>query len=455
MPELTSKMRERNGIISIVALGIFALLMIFGIIVQLTTIDAFENVRNSNNYYTARDIADSTMEYLNVVLKDRDAGYNTGDVNCVIENGTATASGTTSSGSVSTAPNPLCTKLATTITGNHKVEIDFTLKGRPTDTEKLKSNGCYWGPSADLKTKCYTVPFPGTGSAGDRCNMYEPDFYAATGASSTVDEDITGVSGLDQVNYSCNWNKLAFGSSLTDRITIPLYYETEDVSGNKIIVNPFNGGGATKFILRFRTPCECGYFDSTGQLTPSTALNCSGGVDPTVCADDKRYDLDDSDNDIVVQWQLNGLCPDAAGTLVECGLVPLGGGDVNTENSIINESFVNGYVSAATSRNIYQTLKGVRTDVDSFDSNDFNNWEQLSSWLARAQKPTLTIFLNAALKSDADRNVPYLEYQLVTDKPIGNPRNKMSVSVTVDGNNFSKTIYSEERKGLVDFAIQN
>ena len=76
--------------------------------------------------------------------------------------------------------------------------------------------------------------------------------------------------------------------------------------------------------------------------------------------------------------------------------------------------------------------------------------------LREYKQPVLSLFLsNKLVDVNGENYVPYLEYQVLTDKPIGNQRIKMNVIVTVDGNSFQKTLYKEEQKPLIDFAIQN
>ena len=52
---------ERKGFISVVALGIFALLSIFSIIVQITIMSTAQTIKSTNNYYAARDLSDSMI----------------------------------------------------------------------------------------------------------------------------------------------------------------------------------------------------------------------------------------------------------------------------------------------------------------------------------------------------------------------------------------------------------
>ncbi len=84
-------MKNQKGFISIIAIGVFALLMIFAISLQMMTIDTLQNLKNGENHDQAQDIADSMMEYLQWKMKSHEAGWNTGKVIC----GFGSYSGTT------------------------------------------------------------------------------------------------------------------------------------------------------------------------------------------------------------------------------------------------------------------------------------------------------------------------------------------------------------------------
>jgi len=85
------------------------------------------------------------------------------------------------------------------------------------------------------------------------------------------------------------------------------------------------------------------------------------------------------------------------------------------------------------------------------------------------KEPKLTLLLSSKLKADnfdtmtstgeADegsiKNPLYLEYQVLTSKPIASPKIKMDVEIDVDGTIFKKTLYKYEEKKLIDFAVQS
>lgn len=441
------KFKSQQGFIAIIAVGVLALLMFFGIIVQQTVMDTYTSVKSVNNYYAASDIAGSAVEYLQFQLNENEAGYNTGEINCRFEDGVLNSDDAASiNGSV-------CSGL-TSLVGSRDVEIIMEIKGRADDdsggttAEKLKTSECRTGAIGNINSNCYIVPFPGTGDSGDRCEMYDPVFDGDVGGSRFIDSQLAaGLTDLDQINYSCNWNKLSFGSSLTDRVAIPLYYDL----GDGTIVNPFVDGDATQFVLRLRTPCKsCGVPNSSGDV-PAWTRECEAGSDPTVCTDDERYVLNEEDgNEIVVQWHLSGECGGE-----ECGLVARALDAEDEDNSALFESFIN---EPEELHNILlkNDAMGIITNLHPETTAQIWGEPVMSNRILETfEKPILTLFLNNALISDLGKNVPYLEYQILTNSPVGNPKSRIEVTVNVDGNVFKKTLSKEEQKPLIDFAVQN
>lgn len=79
MPKKTGK----EGFIAIIALGIFALLMLFGIMVQTTVVNTYASVKDTNNSYQAKDFADSLGGYMMYAMKNHEAGFSTnGKITC-------------------------------------------------------------------------------------------------------------------------------------------------------------------------------------------------------------------------------------------------------------------------------------------------------------------------------------------------------------------------------------
>ena len=432
---------NEKGFIAIVALGIFALLSIFGLMVQAAVINTVESVKNTNNYYAARDIADSVIENLQFALKEHEAGFNQsaycayGDAAANNENANTNEgsnngffSGPNSQSNEEQSAAILCDTVLAPLMQSNEVqsgEIRVELKGRSYDNTHENSdkfeNTCL--DQFRFPDGCYIVPFPGEGTAGENCSFYNQNLNASE--------------NRDLLNNPCNWNKLVFGSNLTDRVSIPLYYDegTDEIE----IVNPFENQDS-QFWLRIRTPClPCGDEEECEENDESC----------------ERYLLDDNngsnrkeDSSIVAQWQISGKCGEE-----ECALSPY----TDPENDVESSDFsaISEYqINRLNNLLFYNKLLdkyNKAVDAGTNQSEEFSINTKINSM----EKPILTIFLNSALISSEQANIPYLEYQLVTNQPVTNSKTKIYVKVNINGNIFEKTLYKEEQKGLIDFAIQN
>lgn len=339
---------------------------------------------------------------------------------------------------------------------SHKVKIEFEIKGRPVPAEKVNSSKC----GNVGQNGCYVMPL-GDGTAGSRCNLYEPGFVGPSpngNAEQDVADGITGgIVGIDNLDYSCNWNKLTFGSSLTDRVAVPLYYDAAGMGEVERLVNPFNASTpmadrATKFVLRMRTPClPCGLVGPNNVL-PSGTRRCLPGADETVCSDDpsdhERYELNvDDGDDMVVQWQLDGNCL-VGGREQACGLVGYPDKDL-IHKSGLYESIIKDAMNQANSVVLALDRPGQVTHLNG------GIHSQILDILPSFLEPVFTLSLNHALTSTTGSNIPYLEYQILTNKPIGSSSTKLEANVTVGASSYTSTIYKEQSKPLIDFAILN
>ncbi len=444
---------DQRGLITVVALIIFSLLSVFGIIVQSTVIDTYRNIRNINNYYAARDLADSLTEYLQAELNSHESGFNQ-DINCTYSNGSP----------VTGSDSLICKGdgILDLMQSYEDVEIDLEIVGRGLAEETLKVCGGAGGSLSILfgGAPCYITPKPGTGTAGARCSIYEPDYEATTSSTDVIPTNLAGgnYNEIAQIDYSCNWNKLQFGSSVTEGAVIPLFYD----DGTNI-VSPFydDGSGANNdfFVLRMRTPClPCVYEDR--DLSPGINRLCTLGQDNTVCTDDERYELEDElDGDqVVVQWQISGICDDGRDCTVIPYLKMTTQGNYEDKFSGITDKIINENQFAG------HTLgDNIAIFLDSPGLNFFDailssgNFERSTfySLIRSIQKPALTIALNDALISDNNEAIPYLEYQIMSTQPISDSKAEISATINVNGNIFQKTLFKQEEKPLVDFAIQN
>jgi len=443
--------RDRRGFVSIIAIGIFMLLMIVTVMVQRRVIDTITGIKNTNNYYAARDTADSVAEFLLNEVKNEAAGVNM-DLNCDFVDVAQRAVG----GTVS-VDSEGCSKLKGLI-GDADVTIRAEVKGRAAAEESIMKgpwgDGWFW----DVEN-IYSVPFPGTGDVGseERCKMYEPFFGQET---PMVDGVITGGDEIAAIDYACNWGKLAFGSGLTDRVSIPLYYTEADGT----VVNPFfdeDGGGsglplADTFVLRMRTPCLPCVYDRLEEVDGVNRYCASRSQDPVVCSDDDRYQLASGqvagslDNVEVARWQLSGKCDGASGEY-DCGAVPGGSGDETT-------SFIRGwrisdglYKDQILSPNL-QIINNYNYSLNRFLREGPTVELKL---LKLMKKPVLTLYLNHKLNTGDSRLVPYLEYQLLTDYPVSNAYTAIRALVNYNGNTEEKVLYQKQDSGFIDFAVQN
>lgn len=444
-----------QGFISIIAIGIFALLMVFAISLQMTIIDTINNLKNSQNQDQAEAIANSAIRYLQWKTKDYEAGLND-DVTCVYES--------MSSGIESKNSNSICDsdEFISKDAMDKKVTIDIRVKGR--SEKKLRS-----GKSAKCDKNsegCYVTPIPGTGDAGENCKMYTPSYVGDTGASPTIPFNLANASNqLDQLNYSCNWNKLSFGSSQSDRVAVPLYYEKALLGKDGEIMNPFLASNdidkkATKLIVKLRTPCKPCAEDGETPDEDYQRKTCAATVkDETVCADEDRYVLDaKTSNDIIVQWLINGECQDANGKTETCGIMPI----PDDKTSALYESAILGNNSSNTTAK--SSFEVIDDRTLAHDSNNFpdeiyliDNSKDLNYEvkLPYISKPLLTLFLSKPLLTEGKHNIPYLEYQVLTDQSIGNSKSSLEASIVVEGNAYKKTLTKQIKVPLIDFAIHN
>ncbi len=415
---------------------IFAILVITGLSVQRANIDRLQNIRNTNNFLKAKSLSKSVLGRLQQIMNKYDAGYNL-SVHCEFSGGALNEKASPLPDSKFCETNFLkvvnpCTISTYSTSQNCKdghfnkneIVIDAEIKGR--NTGKID------GQCLSFLSGCYTVPPLGEGSAGDRhwmpvknsakrdCSLYEP-----TGTASDLD-------------HECNWNRLSFGSTATDRVVIPMYY----TDGNGAIVEPIKTGGFNEnFILRVRTPCKK-WDEATGECN-------------------ERYSLytgtNNVDNDIILQWQITGTCDDGQ----DCGILPFikfDSGRLNNLSSGIDERRINGQNFPP-----FEITNEVLTDEVTFisllaiSSINYSATNQfLGSLLGDIYKPSFNLFLSHPLIStNSDEFIPYLEYQFLTPFQISSPKAKMDVLVKFNGNSSSASLEKTVSGALIDFAVQN
>jgi len=438
-----SNKNSKAGFISVVAMIIFAILIVTGLSVQRGNIDRLQNIKNTNNYLKAKTISESILGKLNQISNNNSVGYSLsfeckyidGEFIVPLEKG-------------DTSPNftPLsvvmkyCPELSSIIypcdpsvgnftraqceeiNGKGEIKIKAEIIGR---TMKEVQN-CGLG----FNEGCYTVPEIGQGTAGNRSLMPVKN-------EASRDCDLVSESELmADLNHECNWNRLSFGSSSTDRVVIPMYYTNSE--GEAVEYHKDLSAGTPHFVLRVRTPCK------EWKETDGTCLN--------------RYELDtgigNNENDIVLQWQITGKCGEG-GNEVECGLIPwvkfgLSGLIDNLSSGIsedrlntgnFNSSFLALLSSSSFERDIIKTLNYAKSI--------------LNEEIINISKPAFILFLNKPLISVEKERIPYLEYQFLTPSQISSPEAKIYAEVNFEGNTSSNTVYKSIQGALIDFAIQN
>ncbi len=456
------KRKKPQGFIIIVGLMIIALMMVVTISLQMTVMDTYGSIKSSDNYMTARITADSIMELVQYKLKGYEVGLNSGEIVC------GYGKFAPQEGNPGFCNNAQLNFLTTPDPGKAQKDIRITIsvKGRNNDDEKIKTGKC--GNVGN--NNCYVVPSPGTGDAGDEqyCKIYKPDFTNTPAASNNIESNLDNVDLVDQLDYGCNWNRLRFGSTMTDRVAIPLYYDEAKLGEDSGIVDVFNENTPADFkaeniLVRLRTPCvPCGMEMDNGALR-----ECDDTIkDDTVCKDNERYVLDDGDlgmkdkkNDIVVQWLLNGECGEGGGgNKGFCGMIPIGD---KTKKETVISAFYESKINEA--KNMWNYIV-INNSTRTYDTNTYpktvsllitDNEENFPIKLTSMFKPVLTLFLSKPLLTDYKWRIPYLEYQILTDKPISNNESVLEVEVVVGTNGFTRTLTKEVPKPLIDFAIKN
>lgn len=479
-------LHNRRGFIIIIGLSIVALTMYYSIMVQKQMVNTVYEIKRSNDLFQAKSTAQSIGDFVNYVVNKHGAGFSldpTPPVNCEYKGGAL----------VTVNPNSLCMEGSyfyevaqrQWAKGNN-MTIKVVVKGKLKDQANNKYGTCVGG----LKD-CYGVPAPATGDAGNStiCQAYRDSIEnskdAPVGPTSSTDPNQNQNDGIDN---PCNWNKLSFGSSLTDRVAIPLYsdnstYFTSSLAGlgsltanMPVLSNPFSGDNASaNFILRVRTPClPCvgkdpkttkelpvtpGYRSCEGTITGANTANTTKS--PYYCADSERYVLnttekDGTPDDTVVSWQITGQCGEE-----ECGMIPFKGPDSTYNSSsagfsAIIESFINGDIDHTKKIIIDTSATKEKLIPKAKDTSDYAGPAPfILDKLKLMTKPVFSMFLSGKLISDSGQFVPYLEYQFLSDTPVGQAKIESEIQVIINDVVYTQNIEKAEKRPLVDFAIQN
>ncbi len=416
---MLTRKHSPKGIVSIVALGIFALLVVFGIIVANIVNQSYTNVKNTNEYLTAKALGDSALEFLEQKLQDFGPGYNSGEITCAFNGADEEVAGGRNEGG-----EPYCAEFAAMV-GDEPVTITMEIKGRAEVDEKLNSENC--GDGRRNLNNCYTIPLPGTGTAGKDCELYSPAFDGE--GTPTVLREVAGFEGVDQVDFACNWNKLSLGSDASKSVNIPLYNQISEALQS----HPFRTEPNAQFYLRLRTPCNCEPDDQ----------NCNQNA----CSPRDRYQLEPS-NEVLVDWQISGVCGDEQEKQEECGLVssPEVPRSLLTKLQISNrEAFNYSVLSSSDSKGFDNTIHPAPLGDGVF----------IIQKLSEMNLSKIKLMLLAKLKDRNENSIPHLEYQIIANYPLSAEQIVLIATISNADINLELKKSISLPAEIIDFAIQN
>lgn len=273
---------------------------------------------------------------------------------------------------------------------------------------------------------CYVVPMPGTGGVGggaaedSACDFTRPD---ATGQ----DWDTPTIAGL---NHDCNWNKIGY----EETVTIPLYYEVSDGSCTDGICNPAEPTDTLDtLILRVRTP------DVNGDGTRETLAG---------------------DDEVILNWEISGDC-DTDGnptTATEtCYMVAnpgppssyITGNSINANPTyeVLSVNFPSPNVKGMT--NMFPT--------GTFRIDNFLRFTTPFEILTPILKLSVIYPLT---NSSNNARLPYLEYQLLTEREISDNKVISKGSARAQGRlgsyvGNSLSVRDLGSNAIINFAVQN
>jgi hypothetical protein len=321
----------------------------------------------------------------------------------------------------------------------------------------------------------------------------------------------------DPLNHPCNWGKLNFGNNFAARVVVPLYYEGKDENGDVKIYNPNtprsvgDSSSATtlsQLKIRVRTPC-LPIAERDGQERSQCREDTATGKRPNtpecryedVCKSADRYQFDIGDGSIdedktVVDWKILGSCtfdkPDKNGKIASenCALLPRDEFDTierirETGNTEIYQSVINNYDGSFSEEAvpIKESIKGkvAYYSKDCRDEEYFKcNNDTIGNFIkmidpiiltlagdsvtgyttdesyTSINKPLLQLSITVDdLKDIEGRSIPYLEYQVVTDVPVSNTTQEFKTEINYGGQAFQQSYSIEQKKNVVDFALQD
>ncbi|MFA7686212.1 MAG: hypothetical protein WCX95_05455, partial [Candidatus Gracilibacteria bacterium] len=470
--KLFKKSIHKKGATLIVGLGLSALLIVFAVGVGMVVRSTTSNIKAFKNQWQAQMVAESVKEKLLFMASEGEAGFS-------LENNQE--DNVAGDGCKVGVLDVVYDSLSAANVSRDAANVDPRQANDPDanrvpEVAPVGSRCSIAGKSDELVTyqfgnnnnsKWYTVPKANTGDAGINCSPLVK--FTTVEALMRYYSGPVGANRLTQssvffndnpLNHPCNWGKLKFGSNLSSRVVVPLYYGESDGNDGIRIVNPSSErpvDGAQRSLenlsIRVRTPCKPIRQRGDKCLIQNNAANQRQQEINTsnpecmyedICIDSDRYQLNvqADDDDTLVLWQINGECtlniadPQGAFMTETCALLPdetaAGEWALPVSSEIKTSGFINGSIVKIDEQKIgkiayylfEENLQGERTISNFINLSDLLRLEiEQGVFYTSINKPVLS--LNMAVDELKDNSVPakripYLEYQIVTNVPVSN-----------------------------------
>lgn len=394
---------DQRGATVMIAMGISIMIIGFSFAIATISRDTGRDIIAFKDSSQSKLLAESTNEELLLATKEKEAGFN--------------------------ARGEICTNLLGTSTRNGTIYCNIL--GRSETT--LKNGPDEW----------YSVPAPGTGDA-------------AFGRGCSQDG---GDGGIDD---SCHWGKIEFGNSLNSRVVIPLFFEF-DSSDDAITLCPGDDGDKicnpseselNNLYLRLRTPCL--------PVDGKEVVNCENSGRYKIATDDDVYSKY-TENKTILNWEIQA---EECQINKQCALVPLKGIDkdsgirIGGKNFEIHELLVRDLMDIPLFSLKYNVLQGkdYKGEVLNSDLDDKSIIDFLKDGNVKKPKLSLSLAIQSIFEEETATTrvkIPFLEYQLLTDKPVSNNYQRYSIQVEYNDQTFKLDSEVEQSKDVIDFAIQN
>lgn len=124
--------------------------------------------------------------------------------------------------------------------------------------------------------------------------------------------------------------------------------------------------------------------------------------------------------------------------------------------TVLWELEINKYISNVSNQLLFKlNHEGFDT---SLNDNSFiikQSAQSPNPFLLKLEKGLFTLFLNGKLKTSGGQNIPYLEYQLITDSPVANAKTLVETVIEINNIRLKENLAIDNETPLIDFAIQN